>query len=283
MAVFFPIGTINYNTCQPSSMWFTMIEKSSRSAVFVFPRGMTLCTSKRSAHREILRFSRIPPFIYLYIYVYRYIRDGHASFNDMASPWDNISREIARRDLNPRAASFGKTFMPLDQPHAFSPCENWKGNQDPTVAEYFSIPYLFRRRRPMLKRTKTRISREYAHGLYVHIVLPWKDWPALLRSPEILFARKFGDDWHLNTALRVFACCERFCSCEFVLRVRRLLLSLTSPVKVFAPNVAVQISSWRVKCLIKSVGMFCGKLSSSCCTNTSFPFLWQQSLRFEIP
>lgn len=141
-------------------------------------------------------------------------------------------REIASRDLNPRAASFGKTFTSLNRPadQIFALRKLKKGNQDPIRRVLFNS--IFRRR--LLKRAESWILRKRRISL-VYAVLPRKDWPALLRLPGILLVRKFGDDWHLNTALHVFACCERFCSCEFVSRVRRLLFPLTPRLEVFAP------------------------------------------------
>jgi len=180
-------------------------------------------------------------------------------------------------------ASFGKTFTPLDQPtdRLNFPCENWKGNQDPILAEYFFNSTF---RRHLLKREKTwfRISRECERNLYIHTYM-------------LYYLGKIGRHccahrkYFLRESLemigiwiplsRVFACFKRFCSCEFVSRVRRLLFPLNSRVKVFASmnTQMLQISSWRVKCLMDSVSIFCGKLSSSCCTNTSFRFYSNES------
>lgn len=108
-----------------------------------------------------------------------YIRDSHASFPARFPPRDNvyISREIARRDLNPRAASFGKTFTPLDRSYPL--VENWKGNKEIPENSSMFIESPCAETAANVDHTRTRISRSIPERLPPGIV-----------GAGILFARE---------------------------------------------------------------------------------------------
>lgn len=234
----------------------------------------------RSARASDLRTGKycglVPLPFYIRAHTHTHVHTRWSCFirwHGSTSPWDNISREIARRDLNSRPASFGKTFLPPDWPIKFSPRAK--------IGREIRIPWLpnifnsvFRRR--LLKRTETRISREIRErNLYT--VPARKDWPALLRSHRAYFLReslKMIDTW---IPLSV---CSHVANAFAVANLRRGLDDFF----FLWPRASRCLLRWARECRCANLlatrkmssefrRMFCRKLSLSYCINTSFLFL----------